>query len=94
MFKNHFPKCVLNIHFLYKEIGTLLLFKEKLSSIWNQNLKIKNQLGLIFQRQTNEVLKIFLHITLRVFLEINLKVREFRTQVFRAVLLVFTELLT
>lgn len=94
MFKNHFPKYVLNIHFLYKEIGTLLLFKENLSSIWNQNLKIKNQLGLIFQRQTNEVLKIFLHITLRGFLEINLKVREFRTQVFRAVLLVFTELLT
>lgn len=52
VFKNHFPlsmsfffffEYVLNIHFLHKEIGTLLPFKEKLSSIRNQNLKISNR---------------------------------------------------
>lgn len=33
---------VLNTHFLHKEIGTLLLFKEKLYSNRNQNLKNQN----------------------------------------------------
>lgn len=84
-----------NIYSLLKVIGTLPPFKEKLCSIQNESLQIKNRsVRLSFLKENFWNPKIILTWYSRIFLEINLRVREFKIQVVEIVLFVFTKLLT